>query len=449
MEDASLGGKNSVMALKALYSLFLCISLESQLDELIPLVETILVSLNLQLQLANEELLTSFVQIMIDLAEEKPSFFGGRLDRFFNAIITLLEGSQPTIPDSVVYLFVELLVVLCTGIPKKCRKLKGPAGEKNYFASRFLPVCLRLMSEVAQDDVWAAKDSVETADEKSTASDVGESALNRSCIALGVSATYAVISTIIAPYLVSHIWQHQYAGLQCIANYLEVSVALSDRNQLNVHRMEVYSTLAHFIKSPIAQVKAAAYFAFSQLVMCHGSDLKKDQLDALLRLMSEGVSVNANASPRVRRSCLIVLINFIEIASASYMERNADFLLRHFVTALTDGPKIVQESAISGIIAMAETMHGSRIWKVQYQPIMTVLKQLMVSSHSYEADSIWAQALECSAVVGECAGKELFFDDAVHMMNALIGLQGGGGDLSVSKEHTVEMFVMKVWVRIA
>lgn len=438
--------KNINQAIGALYSMLLCASLETQVDEFRVLLQNLLGGMQLLVQHGTEDAMCAYAQVMVDIAEEKPSYFSSALSETFAFVVRWLEQeTEPSLPASVKYLLVELLVTVCSNAPKKCRKLKGAAGEKNHFTKVFLPICLKLMAQVGTDELWVTRDDVEAIDEKSSASDVGESALNRCCNSLGVACTYPVISSMIAPYIVSPVWQHQYAAIQCMANYLEVSVRLTDKSQLQVHRMEVYTTLSHFINSEVPQVRSAAYYAFSQLLMCHGAEMKGEQTTALMHLIAKGTPAAVNPAPRVRRSALIAIANFIDVAKRSVLEKNAEFILTLAAGAIREGPNIVRESCLTLIIGIAENLRGEKLWETNYGVVMPVLKELMVMSQaeSQDAESLWAQTLECSAIVGEAAGKTLFYTDAIHLMNLLGTLQ------AESDGSEPEMFVMKAWVRIA
>ncbi len=263
-------------------------------------------------------------------------------------------------------------------------------------------------------------------------------------MALGVKSTYGIISSIIGPYLTAPSWQMQYAGLQCIANYLEVSAAIPDKAQLTLHRSEVISTLMLFVQNGHPRVRASAYFAISQLCIMHGSDLKVEQLDAIMKVVADGIPLAANAAPRVRRTAIIALINLVDVSPANYLEAHAGLILSTITSSLKEGPVIVQESCVSAIISVAETIKGAATWGSHYPNIMPILKQLLQYAQSRGLESLWAQTLECCAIVGESSGKQLFYQDAMEMMSSLTAMQQ-----TLESNSEPEIFLMKAWVRIA
>jgi hypothetical protein len=89
-------------------------------------------------------------------------------------------------------------------------------------------------------------------------------------------------------------------------------------------------------------------------------------------------------------------------------------------------------------------LSGANVWGTHYSTIMPILKQLLLHAQSRGLESLWAQTLECCAIVGESSGKELFYQDAMEMMSSLTAMQN-----NFESSSEPEIFLMKAWVRIA
>eukprot|EP01038_Epipyxis_sp_PR26KG_P006698 gene6698-9187_t len=449
--DYSNNGRIILASIRLLNSILLSLHSESQLDVFYPLLPCLFQGLSVlieslpQSETNGEALVCVFLESMIEIAEEKGMFFSTTFDKYFDALIELMPLNHSKVSLQIKFLFMELMVTLCSSSPKRIRALKNPrTGEKRYFLSKILPVCIEYISHLEDDPSWLEADSIEEYDDRACVSDVGESSINRICIAMGVKSSYLIISQLIGPCLVSTQWQLQYTGIQCIANYLEVSATITDKNQLKLHRNEVVATLLLFIQNPHPRVKNATYYAISQLFIMHGKGLTVEQMEELMTVIIQGLAKSSNSSPRIRRTILISLMSLIDIAPTNYLEQHSGLLLSNIIMSLQDGPLIVQESCVSAIISIAQSVKGSSIWKGYYSVITPILQQLLQYSHSNNQESLWGQTLECYAIVGESCGKEVFFQDAMEMMRSLLSIQQQLPDNSEA-----EIYLMKAWVRIA
>jgi hypothetical protein len=63
--------------------------------------------------------------------------------------------------------------------------MKGPTGEKGYFAAKFFPICARLMWGVTDSVDWVLATTTEEEEDEDNEemqdSDMGETALDRMC----------------------------------------------------------------------------------------------------------------------------------------------------------------------------------------------------------------------------------------------------------------------------
>ncbi len=443
--------KAVVLTIKALNYLIQCTRQPSQVESLQSVILPLFQSLGLLIQhtLATNnahdlQQLSLCVEHLVDIADHSVTFFSYHLESFVPSILDCIEYQSQFHNSSFHFLLIEFLVTISMGASKKLRKLKGPNHEKDYFVRRFLPLCFHMISNVADDLQWEKADSVEELNYSSSQSDVGESAFRRVTAAIGVRSTYTVVSNILSSYLPDQSnWKKPYAGLQALACFVEVSVNLPNQAQLDLHCKEVIGTLSHFMNHPHPRVKYAALYATSQFLLYHHGHLQPEQISSLMNQIIANIPASVNPSPRVRRNAMIALIQFIDIAPASYLKNQHVQLLELVCNALREGPTIVQESCVSAIISIAENSHGSSIWMTYYGSIMPIVKELLSFAYRRGLESLWAQALECITILGESAGKVLFYQDALEIMDLLTKLQNSG------QTNEIETSLMKAWVRIA
>ena len=141
--DTSVNGKISILALSVAGSVIGAISSETEGSELFnSLILTIFRAFSnlysifvLDCQSVSEAKLCVFLEILVEIAEEKPMLFCGSIGTLFPAISDLLRNSKGdgaggiNPPVSVKQLLLEFLVELSESCPKVIRKLKGSRGN--------------------------------------------------------------------------------------------------------------------------------------------------------------------------------------------------------------------------------------------------------------------------------------------------------------------------------
>ncbi len=249
---------------------------------------------------------------------------------------------------------------------------------------------------------------------------------------------------------------------------------MTEKKLLANHRKEVLAVVLQFSRNENFRVRAAAYFALNQFLIMHGSSIltnsysnlqSKEQQQTLINVVLpnvlEAMSAKASPPPRVRKFVMACLINLIgSCISSSALEYNANEvksnsniggnvsnitgnILNAIVSALQEGPTMVQEYCVSAIVSLAETLRGNQFAQY-YDALMPVLKQLLHFTHQQGLESFWGSVIECIAIVGESSGKGRFHNDAVEMMNHLVALS-----MQVDEDSEIRRYILKAWVRIA
>lgn len=456
----------------------------------------------------------TYIEGMMDIAEGCPMFFAApeSMHVYFDPVVAWImtythsgdtddgDGDSDDVPtprlhSSLAHLLIEFLVVVATGSPKVVRKYSkrtAHSSDKNYFAVKFFPICVEMMVRIKEDAAWDRATSPEEEDDDCDGDDgevsgardwdVGESALDRVCQALGLRSTYMLVSAQLLSLFTSATWQHQHAGLRYLGNYVEVSKHFSDKKQLAQHRKETLSILLQFTQNKHFRVRGAAYYALNQFLLMHGSSIQSgsmskksssiEQQNLLINIVLpnvlSGLSAKTNPPPRVRRYAMACLINMIDCcipssmldkplptqqlagasssseASSGTVETNLTaVILRAVVQALHEGPVIIQEYCVSVIMSLAEVVNGA-YFAQYYDDLMPILKQLLQYTQKEGLETFWGSVIECIALVGESCGKTKFYCDATEMMNHLAAMS-----TQVDEDSDVRRYILKAWVRIA
>lgn len=397
-------------------------------------------------------LVMSYVESLIEIAESCPTFYENSLFEIVSILCDIIDPNRTTnLVSSIRHIVLELLITLSTNLTKQLRKLKDPqTKEKGYFVSRLFPICLNLMINIPEEIDWEQSQLPEESVESVNDSDVAETALDRMCKSLGLTATWGVVSSQFSQLLQNTAsWQSIHTGLRYLGNYMEVSKSISSKKQLKEHVIDMGTRIMGFVSHPHPRIRAAAFYALGQFFSMHHGTITASQTQQVLPQILQSLNVTINPSPRVRRYVLICLINIIDSSPAvSIMNKHTGEILEAVTSALEVGPLMIQELGVSAIISLAETIgtgtSGGNALREHYDSLMPILKNLLAYAHTHGLESLLGQGMECCAMVGEASGKNKFYSDALEMMNSLVSMQSELEDGSEARKY-----LMKAWVRIA
>lgn len=458
LKDHRNSGSIALAAIKALSVMVTRVRSEAVVDQLQDIAPDVVGTLQVLVKSTpeiSENICCDYLACMTDVAAERSTFFGGtQLAITVSILITLLEpSSSHSITLNVRNQLVEFLTTMCEACPREMRRLSG----QEAVASRLLPVLAHFMAQLPEEasllpwndgsDDYEEEDDDEI-DGNGSALVVAEDAYDRVTTALGLRTTFPLVMTQLQA-LVSPSWQQRNAAALILANYLEISAGLKDKAALTQHVSDVASHLGRLSTSdPSTRVRNSAFFAVTQLLAILGSKLNEAQHNVLLDASVGNICCSAAAAPRLRRSALTAIINQLDLLPEHMLEAHAPRILQQTVAALSEGPLMVQERCVSVLVRLAQVMRGERAFAQFYDVIMPILQQLLTYAQEKSIASLWGQALECYAIVGESAGPDKFKPDAMKMMTALVQMQQS--DTVPQAYHSdAQSYILKVWVRIA
>ena len=401
-------------------------------------------------------LVISYVESLIEIAESCPTFYENNLYEIVSVLCDIIDPTRTlNLVSSLRNIILELLITLSANLTKQLRKLKDPhTKEKGYFVSRLFPICVNLMINIPEEIGWEQSEVPEESVESVNDSDVAETALDRMCKSLGLTATWGVVSVQFIQLLQNVTsWQSIHTGLRYLGNYMEVSKSINSKKQLKEHVIDMGTRIMGFVSHPHPRIRAAAFYALGQFFSMHHETITSVQIQQVLPQILQSLNALINPSPRVRRYVLVCLINIIDSSPAvSIMNRYSGEILEAVTSALEVGPLMIQELGVSAIISLAETIgtgtssdsSTGNALRDHYDTLMPILKNLLSFAHTHGLESLLGQGMECCAMVGEASGKNKFYSDALEMMNSLVSMQTQLEDGSDARKY-----LMKAWVRIA
>jgi hypothetical protein len=467
LQDISNEGRVLLAAIRSLASLLSYLPSQDEIQIFqhlsLPVMQSLAMLVQIDIQHPPEQLeqvyshvlVLSFVECLIEIAESCPTFYENDLLTIVSMLCDFIDPNVThNLASSLRHMILELLITFAANSTKQLRKLKDPVTkEKGFFVTRLFPICLTMMVNIPEEVGWELAEVPEESVESVNDSDVGETALDRMCKSLGLTATWGVVSAQFQTLLESPSWSCLHAGLRYLGNYMEVSTSINNKKQRKEHVADMGTRIIAFISHGHPRVRAAAFYALGQFFAMHHETITAAQIQHVLPDILLSLSYEVNSSPRVRRYVLLSLINIIDSSPAvSIMNKYTGEILEAITSALAVGPLMIQELGVSGIISLAESIgtgtssdssNGNAL-REHYDSLMPILKQLLAYAHAQGLESLLGQGMECCAMVGEASGKTKFYGDALEMMNSLVSMQ-----TELQEGSEARKYLMKAWVRIA
>lgn len=133
---------------------------------------------------------------------------------------------------------------------------------------------------------------------------------------------------------------------------------------------------------------------------------------------------------------------------ASVLEAHSASLVQIALSAFSDDSIVVKESGVLLLHSLVESLPKPCI-AASYSFVVPALKELAFYLHNVGADDLSGQAVGTLCLLGEAAGKERFYADAIDIVAFLRTLQSKiDTNVGIVKSSDLQMFVLKAWVRV-
>jgi importin-5 len=375
----------------------------------------------------DEESARNALELFVEFAEIDPTFLKPHLDMFVNAMITIAT-SELEAPTQ--QLGVEFLVTLAENKPGMCRRMPK-------FVETMLPVLLRMMLEIEDDEAWFVGDDDEDDQTEVRNCDVGEQGLDRLSIALGGKAIVPQLFAVLPNLLGNADWRQRHTAL------MSVSVIGEGCSKVMMPYMaEIIKTIAPYFGDEHPRVRWAACNSFGQLCTDFGPDFQKqfhaDMVPNLCALMGNDVQY-----PRVQSHAAAAMINFCEGADADLVGIYLQELLTKMMGLLQSQSAMCQEQAVTAIAAIADCVKDK--FAPYYSTFVPPLKDLLhASANQKELRNLRGKVMECVTLIGVAVGRDQFRDDARDLMEIMLATQSS----EMASDDPQLKFVLQSWARI-
>lgn len=409
---------------------------------------------------AAELLLREGLEACVDLAEARPKALRHTASALCGCcLFQLVLAPPPTIRA----LAMELVVTLAEAAPGMMRKCR--VGDALPFSVAAVDSCFELLAR-RDDDVdvaaYAAADTEENELDERSYVELGADALDRIANALRPRAVLPRAAERIRGLLAAAAadperdWPRARAAFAALTQLSESFHELGDSTDTAVpylvvspppiakkhkkrssrkskatggcaslRRRDLIETILPFaLRYPVAQVRKEAFDALAQTAADHAPLFQLEASDIVLPVICEAVRTDASA--RCRAAACRALYAVLTSSTGANVSAHLDMLAESLRYAVCDAasPNFVREFAVAALAALASALVESTAEGTHrahcatlYRVFAETLKP-MVTSRCTQA-ALRARALECLALLGSVAGRDVFRTDALFLVEVV------------------------------
>lgn len=418
-------------AVKAIFAYLPEVSthVQKQFGELLPSILQVLVA---SVEQEDESLLKS----LIDILEHCPKFLRPQLDPLVAFCIKVFENAE--LEDSLRHLGLEVIVSLSEVAAGMLRK------EAGKYLPALIPLILKMMTEVNDDENWAQTDSVVEDDNDSNAV-VAETGLDRLACGIGGKTILPIVMESLPAMLSNPDWKYRHAALMAIS-----SVGEGCHKQMESMLDSITEGVLRFIQDPHPRVRYASCNALGQMSTDFAPTFQNkfhDKVIPGLLLLLDDVE-----NPQIQAHAGAALVNFSEDCPKhillSYlnniMNKLCTILNSKFKELLEKGTKLVLEQVVTTIASVADTSEEQFI--TYYDALMPALKFIMTNAVSEEFKMLRGKTIECVSLIAMAVGTDKFLPDSDEIMSLLLSTHPEGQPVPDDDPQTT--YLITAWARI-
>ncbi|AFZ80316.1 importin karyopherin beta 4, putative [Theileria equi strain WA] len=412
---ASLMNPNASVRTEAICAVSLAIevdviNLSSRLGDAVPLIlegiKQLLISTEPSARDEAERSLAGVVMIV----DNNAKVLKQNLSLFFTrmADIALGEGQFAHVDHELRCLALESLITLPERKPKMALTIPN-------FGIRMVSCLMSCMLDIQDDSYAEWLETGEEDDDIQRLYDAGEEGLDR----LGKAFENIdncpfmdwVLSTA-SQYIQQPLWQHKFVGIMAISQTIEY---LMDE-EVEERMPSIINIMLEKLKDSDFRIRFAACQTIGQLALDHQPYV---QLNFCEQVIPSLIATFDDSSPRVQSHALSAFVNFAEEVQKEDLLPFADIIVEKLLSKINLHTKrAVREQAVTSIAVIAGVLEENFI--KYYSTVVPLMKEIISKCLSTEERTCRGKAIECISIIGLSIGADVFRNDGIECMNALI-----------------------------
>ncbi|UKJ87792.2 importin beta [Theileria orientalis] len=322
--------------------------------------------------------------------------------------LALGEGPAQNLDQDLRCMALEALVTLPEKKPKMALSIPN-------FGIRMVNCLMTCMLDV-QDEAYSEwLETGEDMDDEQRLYDAGEEGLDRLGRALQNIENCPMMDWVLSTasqYIQTPHWQHKFVGIMAISQTVEF---LTDE-EVEDRMPSIVKIMLEKLKDPDFRIRFAVCQTIGQLALDHQPYV---QLNFHEEVLPHLITAFDDASPRVQSHALSAFINFAEEVQKDHLLPFADVVVQRILLKINmHTNRSVREQAVTSIAVIAGVLEEHFI--KYYTTIIPLMKEIIANCIKPEERTCRGKAIECISIIGMSIGKDVFLNDGIECMNALI-----------------------------
>lgn len=207
-------------------------------------------------------------------------------------------------------------------------------------------------------------------------------------------------------------WQHVFVGIMAISQTAEYLT----EDEVEERMPAIIKIMIEKLKDQDFRVRFAACQTIGQIALDHQPYVQMSFFEEVIPAL---LNTFEDHSPRVQSHALSAFINFAEEVQKENLLPLADVIVKQLLAKITPtANKSVREQAITSLAVTAGVLEEHFI--KYYSTIMPLMKETIANCVGPDDRTCRGKAIECISIIGMGIGRDVFLQDGIECMNALI-----------------------------
>lgn len=358
---------------------------------------------------ARDELERSMAGIIM-IVDNNAKMFKTHLQLFFNTMVGIAtsDNAQPNLDQEIRCMAIEALVTLPEKKPKMALTIPN-------FGMNMVACLMKSMLDIEDDSYAEWLETGEDDDDVQRLYDAGEEGLDR----LGRAFEYIDdcpfmdwVFTTVSQFIQQSTWQHVFVGIMAISQTAEY---LSE-DEVEERMPSIIKIMVEKLKDPDFRVRFAACQTIGQIALDHQPYVQMNYFSDIIPALT---ATFEDVSPRVQSHALSAFINFTEEVQKEDLLPLADVIIKQLLAKINPHVnRSVREQAVTSMAVIAGVLEEHFV--KYYSTIVPLMKNTIATCVGTEDRTCRGKAIECISIIGMSVGRDLFVNDGIECMNALI-----------------------------
>ncbi|ORM39719.1 Importin-5 [Babesia sp. Xinjiang] len=386
------------------------LDIASQLGDATPYIIEHIKQLAISTDNASRDELERSMAGLIMIVDNNAKILKPHIQLFYNSMIEIAvtENAQPNLDQEIRCMAIEALVTLVEKKPKMALSIPN-------FGLRMVACLMNAMLDIQDDSYAEWLETGEDDDDIQRLYDAGEEGLDRLGRALEDIEDCPFMDWVLlqaSQFITQASWQHVFVGIMAISQTVEYLT----EDEVEERMPSIIKIMIDKLKDQDFRIRFAACQTIGQIALDHQPYVQITFFEEVIPAL---ITTFEDQSPRVQSHALSAFINFAEEVQKENLLPLADLIVKQLLAKINpNAHKSVREQAITSLAVVAGVLEEHFV--KYYSTVMPLMKETIAKCVGTEERTCRGKAIECISIIGMGIGQDIFMNDGIECMNALI-----------------------------